>query len=73
MPSNDFALYDHVLDHLAMFGAVPERFGWRGGAVDLDTTFAMARGTQEAPAMEMTKWFNSNYHYIAGELTGDLR
>ena len=72
VPSNDFALYDHVLDHLAMFGAVPERFGWRGGAVDLDTTFAMARGTQEAPAMEMTKWFNSNYHYIAGELTGDF-
>jgi 5-methyltetrahydropteroyltriglutamate--homocysteine methyltransferase len=72
IPSNDFALYDHVLDHLAMFGAVPARFGWRGGEVDVDTTFAMARGTQHAPAMEMTKWFNTNYHYIAGELDGEF-
>ena len=64
IPSNDFALYDHVLDHLAMFGAIPARFGWRGGEVDVDTTFAMARGTEHAPAMEMTKWFDTNYHYL---------
>ncbi len=47
IPSNDFSLYDHVLDTAAMVGAVPSRFGWDGGAVDLETYFAMARGTQE--------------------------
>ena len=67
IPSNDFSLYDHVLDTAAMVGAVPERFGWNGDAVDLDTLFAMARGTQDAPAMEMTKWFDTNYHYIVPE------
>jgi 5-methyltetrahydropteroyltriglutamate--homocysteine methyltransferase len=69
VPSNDFSLYDHVLDHLVMFGAIPERFGWMGGPVGVDTYFAMARGTQDAPAMELTKWFNTNYHYISGELS----
>jgi 5-methyltetrahydropteroyltriglutamate--homocysteine methyltransferase len=67
-PVNDFALYDHVLDHAVLFGAVPEIYGWQGGPVDLDTVFAMARGAQSAgldvPALEMTKWFDTNYHYI---------
>ncbi len=72
VPSNDFSLYDAFLDHVAMFGAIPERYGWQGGAVGLDTYFAMARGDDRTPAMEMTKWFNSNYHYIAAELTGDF-
>ncbi len=67
IPSNDFSLYDHVLDTAAIVGAVPARFGYQGGAVDLATYFAMARGTDEVPAMEMTKWFDSNYHFIVPE------
>ena len=72
-PSNDFSLYDQVLDTIAMVGAVPERYGWSGDTVDLRTYFAMARGLQEGatdlPAMEMTKWFDTNYHYIVPELS----
>src|SRR5919108_2418360 len=72
VPSNDFSLYDHVLDLFALVGAVPERYGHGGGPVDLDTYFAMARGRQEGDvdvtAMEMTKWFDTNYHYIVPEL-----
>jgi 5-methyltetrahydropteroyltriglutamate--homocysteine methyltransferase len=72
VPSNDFSFYDHVLDTIALFGAVPERYGHEGGPVGLDTYFAMARGRQEdgidVTAMEMTKWFDTNYHYIVPEL-----
>ena len=71
IPSNDFSLYDHVLDTIALVGAVPPRFGWQGGDVDHETYFAMARGTAAAPAMEMTKWFDTNYHYIVPELAPD--
>ncbi len=67
IPSNDFSLYDHVLDTAAMLGAVPSRFGWNGSMVDRDTYFAMARGGPDTPAMEMTKWFDTNYHYIVPE------
>jgi 5-methyltetrahydropteroyltriglutamate--homocysteine methyltransferase len=71
IPSGDFSLYDHVLDAVALVGAVPERYHWDGPTVDLDTYFAMARGVQrgdlDATAMEMTKWFDSNYHYIVPE------
>jgi 5-methyltetrahydropteroyltriglutamate--homocysteine methyltransferase len=75
IPSNDFSFYDHVLDTAAMVGAVPERYTWRGSHVDLATYFAMARGTArksgqaDVPAMEMTKWFDTNYHYIVPEFT----
>src|SRR5213594_3007981 len=76
VPVNDFSLYDRVLDTCAMVGAVPERYGWSGGTVDLDTYFAMARGSQgkdrggrDVTAMEMTKWFDTNYHYIVPEFT----
>src|SRR5215208_6307272 len=68
IPSNDFSYYDQVLDTIALIGAVPQRYGWSGERVDLDTYFAMARGRQDATAMEMTKWFNTNYHYIVPEL-----
>ncbi|MGH7572230.1 MAG: 5-methyltetrahydropteroyltriglutamate--homocysteine S-methyltransferase [Gemmatimonadota bacterium] len=72
IPSNAFSLYDHVLDMAALIGAVPERYAWNSGEVGLDTYFAMARGAQkeglDAPAMEMTKWFDTNYHYIVPEL-----
>ena len=67
IPSNDFSFYDHVLDTAAMLGAVPSRFGHDDGPVSLDTYFAMARGAAKAPAMEMTKWFDTNYHYIVPE------
>src|SRR3954454_7543190 len=62
IPSNDFSLYDQVLDTAALVGAVP---------ADLDTYFAMARGTDDALALEMTKWFDTNYHYIVPELGPD--
>ena len=75
IPSNDFSFYDHVLDTTTMVGAVPERYNWHGSQVDLATYFAMARGTArtsgqgDVPAMEMTKWFDTNYHYIVPEFT----
>lgn len=68
IPSNDFSFYDHVLDAAVMLGAVPSRFRYAGGPVDLDTYFAMARGAENVKAMEMTKWFDTNYHYIVPEL-----
>jgi 5-methyltetrahydropteroyltriglutamate--homocysteine methyltransferase len=71
IPSNDFSFYDQVLDTIALVGAVPQRYGWGGDRVDLDTYFAMARGRQDATAMEMTKWFNTNYHYLVPELGPD--
>jgi len=66
VPSNHFSLYDQVLDTVALVGAVPDRF--RGGGDELGTYFAMARGRADAPAMEMTKWFDTNYHYLVPEL-----
>jgi 5-methyltetrahydropteroyltriglutamate--homocysteine methyltransferase len=73
--SNDFSFYDRVLDTCALVGAVPPRYGWAGTAVDLDTYFAMARGVQsgarDVTAMEMTKWFDTNYHYLVPEFSPD--
>src|SRR5829696_2642906 len=72
IPSNDFSFYDQVLDTIALVGAVPERYAHDGGPVGLGTYFAMARGRQadgvDVTAMEMTKWFDTNYHYIVPEL-----
>ncbi|HMA43792.1 MAG TPA: 5-methyltetrahydropteroyltriglutamate--homocysteine S-methyltransferase [Gemmatimonadales bacterium] len=74
-PSNDFSFYDRMLDTCALVGAVPPRYGWSGRDVDLDTYFAMARGVQQkgrdVTAMEMTKWFDTNYHYIVPEMVRD--
>jgi len=72
IPSNDFSFYDQVLDTIVMLGAVPQRYTWIGSDADApETYFAMARGLQRAdldlPAMEMTKWFDTNYHYIVPE------
>src|SRR5213596_2782741 len=71
IPSNDFSYYDRVLDTCTLVGAVPRRYGWAGGPVDIDTYFAMARGVQsggrDVTAMEMTKWFDTNYHYLVPE------
>jgi 5-methyltetrahydropteroyltriglutamate--homocysteine methyltransferase len=70
IPSNHFSLYDQVLDTCVLVGAVPRRFGagTRGPGIVLDTYFAMARGRDDATAMEMTKWFDTNYHYLVPEL-----
>jgi len=72
IPANDFSFYDRMLDTCAMVGAVPPRYGWKGEWVDPGTYFAMARGSQgkgrDVTAMEMTKWFDTNYHYIVPEL-----
>ncbi|WRP05811.1 5-methyltetrahydropteroyltriglutamate--homocysteine S-methyltransferase [Rossellomorea aquimaris] len=70
VPVGDFSLYDHVLDTAVMFGLVPERFHYSGGKVSLETYFEMARGAKDAVALEMTKWFNTNYHYLVPELDG---
>lgn len=90
IPSNDFSLYDQVLDTSVMVGAIPEIYGWTSGPVPLDTYFAMARGSQGhepdpacaghhhgpgqgVPALEMTKWFDTNYHYMVPEFTRGQR
>jgi 5-methyltetrahydropteroyltriglutamate--homocysteine methyltransferase len=77
IPSNDFSLYDQVLDACALVGAVPDRYGHASGDVDLDTYFAMARGRQsdghDVTAMQMVKWFDTNYHYIVPELGPDTK
>jgi 5-methyltetrahydropteroyltriglutamate--homocysteine methyltransferase len=78
IPSNDFSFYDQVLDHSLMFGAIPGRFHdviLKKGNEELDLYFAMARGYQkdglDLAAMEMTKWFDTNYHYIVPEFHKD--
>lgn len=68
IPVNDFTFYDHVLDTAVMFGIVPPRYEYDGGEIGLDLYFAMARGNAGATACEMTKWFNTNYHYIVPEI-----
>jgi len=65
VPSNTFTLYDHVLDAALLFGAVPERFGGFSGT---DAYFAMARGADGVAPLEMTKWFDTNYHYLVPEI-----
>ncbi|AGN35932.1 5-methyltetrahydropteroyltriglutamate--homocysteine S-methyltransferase [Bacillus paralicheniformis] len=65
IPVSDFTLYDHVLDTAVMFNWIPKRF--KDVHDPLDTYFAMARGTKDAVSCEMTKWFNTNYHYIVPE------
>ena len=66
--SNDFSLYDNMLDTTVLLGAIPKRFQH---LKDEELYFAMARGNQDCVAMEMTKWFNTNYHYIVPEISKD--
>ena len=71
LPVNDFSLYDQMLDASVLVGAIPARFGFPGGQVDFDTYFAMARGRandRPVAALDMTKWFDSNYHFLVPEL-----
>ncbi|KAL1541472.1 5-methyltetrahydropteroyltriglutamate--homocysteine S-methyltransferase [Salvia divinorum] len=72
IPSNTFSYYDQVLDTTAMLGAVPPRYNWTGGEIGFSTFFSMARGNASVPAMEMTKWFDTNYHFIVPELGPDV-
>ncbi len=69
IPCNDFSLYDNMLDTCVMLGAVPARF--RDIEDPVRRYFAMARGDRDRTAMEMTKWFNTNYHYIVPEFAAD--
>ena len=84
--SADFALYDHVLETAASLGAIPDGYGWDGqGPASLATIFALARGARgtdaeraagiaaNAPALEMTKWFDTNYHYLVPRLSTATR
>ncbi|MCX5379727.1 5-methyltetrahydropteroyltriglutamate--homocysteine S-methyltransferase [Streptomyces sp. NBC_00091] len=71
VPTGDFSYYDHVLDTSVMVGAVPARHRAAVEADALDGYFAMARGTQEVAPLEMTKWFDTNYHYLVPELGPD--
>ena len=68
----DFAWYDHVLNTLALLGAIPSRFGFDPKQLTLADYFTLARGGKEHFAMEMTKWFDTNYHYLVPEWTPDL-
>ncbi|TWF90659.1 methionine synthase (B12-independent) [Streptomyces brevispora] len=71
VPTGDFSYYDHVLDTSVMVGAVPRRHRAAVDADALDGYFAMARGTQDVAPLEMTKWFDTNYHYLVPELGPD--
>ncbi|AZQ63106.1 5-methyltetrahydropteroyltriglutamate--homocysteine S-methyltransferase [Flammeovirga pectinis] len=78
IPSNDFSLYDQVLDLAFTVGAIPQRFKTlqqQGNLSTIDLYFAMARGFQknglDVKALSMKKWFDTNYHYIVPEFTKD--
>jgi len=75
IPVGDFSSYDQVLDMSCLLGVIPARFEWQGDTVDHNTYFAMARGTQRngqaIDACEMTKWFDTNYHYLVPEIHKD--
>jgi 5-methyltetrahydropteroyltriglutamate--homocysteine methyltransferase len=80
LPCNDFSFYDHVLDTCMMVGAIPERFYTlmdKKQLPDIDLLFAMARGYQkenfDITAMEMTKWFDTNYHFIVPEFKANQK
>jgi 5-methyltetrahydropteroyltriglutamate--homocysteine methyltransferase len=69
----DFAWYDHVLQTLAHLGCAPGRFGFGNGGLSLQEYFSLARGTAAQPAMELTKWFDTNYHYLVPEWDSGTR
>ncbi|KAJ6628735.1 cobalamin-independent synthase [Mycena sp. CBHHK59/15] len=72
IPSGEFSLYDHVLDHSAAFNVIPKRYVGQGLS-PIDVYFAMGRGRQadgvDVPASEMKKWFDSNYHFVVPEVS----
>jgi 5-methyltetrahydropteroyltriglutamate--homocysteine methyltransferase len=85
IPSNDFSFYDQMLNMSCLLGNVPKRFGWDGGKIDLTLRFKIARGVgsthaadcscgeKGTTASEMTKWFDTNYHYIVPEFSAESK
>ncbi|MED5622042.1 5-methyltetrahydropteroyltriglutamate--homocysteine S-methyltransferase [Ideonella sp. BN130291] len=71
--AGDFCFYDHVLAHTLLLGALPARFGFDARHLTLAQGFELARGNAAQPAMEMTKWFDTNYHYLVPELGPQTR
>ena len=75
VPSNDFSLYDHVLDAAVMVGAIAPRFAGAGGTIDRARYFAMARGGEvdgkSVAPLDLTKWFDTNYHHLVPEISSD--
>ena len=71
MPVGDFSFYDHVLDLLCTLGGIPSRFGFDAANLTLEQYFQLARGNATQMAMEMTKWFDTNYHFIVPEWSAD--
>ena len=71
LPVGDFSFYDHVLDLLCAVGGIPQRFGFQAASLTLEQYFQLARGNATQFAMEMTKWFDTNYHFIAPEWHSD--
>nr|WP_199064442.1 5-methyltetrahydropteroyltriglutamate--homocysteine S-methyltransferase [Chromobacterium sp. ASV5] len=71
LPVGDFSLYDHVLDAQLLVGAVPPRFGFDAAELSTRQYFELARGNAAQPALEMTKWFDTNYHYLVPEWRAD--
>lgn len=69
----DFSFYDHVLDTLVAVGGIPQRFGFDPQNLSLKQYFELARGNTQQFAMEMTKWFDTNYHYLVPEWTPDTQ
>lgn len=63
----DFTLYDHILDLQVATGAIPARFDFDSQNLTLDQYFQLARGNKTQFAIEMTKWFDTNYHYLVPE------
>ena len=71
VPVGDFSFYDHVLDLLCTLGGIPSRFGFDAANLTLEQYFQLARGNATQMAMEMTKWFDTNYHFIVPEWSAD--
>ncbi|KAF0812026.1 5-methyltetrahydropteroyltriglutamate--homocysteine methyltransferase [Andreprevotia sp. IGB-42] len=71
--TGDFAWYDQMLNTAALLGALPARFGFDARALSLKQYFELARGNAAQPALEMTKWFDTNYHYLVPELDAETR
>ncbi len=67
IPVGDFSYYDQMLNTTALLGAAPSRFGFTDGALTLAEYFTLARGDKNNFALEMTKWFDTNYHYLVPE------
>ncbi|HGO8133137.1 TPA: 5-methyltetrahydropteroyltriglutamate--homocysteine S-methyltransferase [Neisseria meningitidis] len=67
----DFTFYDHILDLQVATGAIPARFGFDSQNLSLEQFFQLARGNKDQFAIEMTKWFDTNYHYLVPEFHAD--